>query len=56
MQLFADLMLANEADVAIISSASAKAPGWFVSLVHRFEPVASGEVTQACEQLIALAE
>ena len=56
IQLFADLTLANEADVAIISSTSTDVPGWFVSLVHQFGPVASDEVAQSCQQLITFAE
>ncbi len=56
IQLFADLTLANEADVAVISSTSAKVPGWFVSLARQFGPVASDEAARSCEQLINLCE
>jgi hypothetical protein len=56
IQLLVDLTLANEADVAIISSTSAEVPGWFVSLVRQFGPVASDDAAQSCEQLITFAE
>jgi hypothetical protein len=56
IRLFADLTLANEADVAIISGSCAEVPGWFVALVRQFGPVASDQVAQSCEQLITVAE
>jgi hypothetical protein len=53
LRAFADLTLANEADVALRDMASTSAPAWFIALVHKFEPLASREVADGCEQFIS---
>ena len=52
LQAFADLTLANEADVASSGNATTIVPDWFISLVHQFEPLASRPVADACELLL----
>lgn len=52
---FADLTLANEADVATRDGASPPLPRWFTSLVREFEPLASREVADACARLVSTA-
>jgi len=55
LRAFADLTLANEADVATCGNASSSLPQWFASLAHEFEPLASREIADACRVLIAKA-
>jgi hypothetical protein len=50
LQNFADLTLANEADV-VLSGRGLGIPTWFASLVDRFGPIASRSVAEACREL-----
>jgi Domain of unknown function (DUF6817) len=54
IRTFADLTLANEADVVTRASAPTCLPEWFLSLVRDFEPLASRDVADACERLISI--
>jgi hypothetical protein len=53
LRAFVDLTLANEADVAIVSTPSADVPDWFITLVRQFGPLASGPAAIGCERLTA---
>ncbi len=55
LRAFADLTLANEADVARRDGAANLSPQWFISLVRQFEPLASREVADACARLTSIA-
>ena len=54
IRAFADLTLANEADVVTQASASTCLPEWFLSLARDFKQLASREVADACELLISI--